>query len=119
MEPLAYTQIARRWWWLIAGLVIAALGIVYVTTPARFVDHYEATHVLLVEDTGDSSRSAAANPEIVALWAKETEVLERAAAAIGPAVNPERLGRESRSGPTGTSARCRSRRADPIRSAPR
>ena len=94
MEPLAYAEIVRRWWWLIAGLVIAALGIVYVTTPARFVDHYEATHVLLVEDTGDSSRSAAANPEIVALWAKETEVLERAAAAIGPAVNPERLGRD-------------------------
>jgi Mrp family chromosome partitioning ATPase/capsular polysaccharide biosynthesis protein len=94
MEPLAYAQIARRWWWLIAGLVVAALAIVYVTTPARFVDHYEATHVLLVEDTGDSSRNAAANPEVVALWAKETEVLERAAAAIGPAVNPERLGRD-------------------------
>jgi len=94
MEPLAYAQIVRRWWWLIAGLVVAALGIVYVTTPARFVDRYEATHVLLVEDTGDSGRSTAANPEIVALWAEETEVLERAAAAIGPGVDPERLGRD-------------------------
>ena len=68
--------------------MIAALGIVYVTTPTRFVDHYEATHVLLVEDTGDSSRSRAANPEIDALRAKETEVLERAAAAIGPGRQP-------------------------------
>src|SRR5687768_17008130 len=94
MEPLVYAQIARRWWWLIAGLVVAALGIIYVTTPARFVDRYEATHVLLVEDTGDTGRSTAANPEVVALWATEAEVLARAAAAIGPAVDPERLGRD-------------------------
>ncbi|HEX6659351.1 MAG TPA: hypothetical protein VF065_14780, partial [Ilumatobacter sp.] len=94
MEPLAYAQIVRRWWWLIAGLVVAALGIVYVTTPARFVDRYEATHVLLVEDTGDASRSSAANPEVVGLWATEAEVLDRAAAAIGPGVDPERLGRD-------------------------
>jgi Mrp family chromosome partitioning ATPase/capsular polysaccharide biosynthesis protein len=96
VEPVGYLQIVRRWWWLIAGLVIAALVIVYAVTPARLVDHYQATHVLLVENDGDGegSRNSVSNPEVVALWAKESEVLDRAAQAIGPAVDPERLGRD-------------------------
>lgn len=94
MEPLGYAQIVRRWWWLIVGLVVAAVLIVFVTTPARFTEYFDATHVLLVEDGGESGGNSEANPEIVALWAKETEVLTRAAAAIGPGVDPDRLGRD-------------------------
>ena len=60
MEPLAYPQIARRRWWLIVGLVLAAVLIVYLMTPDRIVDHYEATHVLLVE--GDRESGAATAP---------------------------------------------------------
>ncbi len=95
MEPLAYLQIVRRRWWLIVGLILAAVLIVYVTTPERFVDHYEATHVLLVEgDREASGDNSAANPEVVALWAKEDEVLSGAAAELGLGVNTERLSRE-------------------------
>ena len=94
MEPVAYVQIVKRRWWLIAGLVLAAVLIVYLVTPARFVDHYEATSVLLVEGDRESSDSTAANPEVVALWAKDDEVLARAAAAIGPEIDPKELGRD-------------------------
>ena len=94
MEPLAYLQIARRRWWLIVGLVLAAVLIVYFTTPARFVDHYEATHILLVEGDREAGDSSAVNPEVVALWAKEDEVLAAAAAALGLGVDTERLSRD-------------------------
>jgi uncharacterized protein involved in exopolysaccharide biosynthesis len=104
MEPVAYLQIIKRRWWLIVGLVLAAVLIVYLVTPARFVDHYEATSVLLVEGDRDSSDTSAANPEVVALWAKDDEVLARAAAAtsesppIGPSTrsrSPPRIGTPS------------------------
>jgi uncharacterized protein involved in exopolysaccharide biosynthesis len=98
MEPVAYLQIIKRRWWLIVGLVLAAVLIVYLVTPARFVDHYEATSVLLVEGDRDSSDTSAANPEVVALWAKDDEVLARAAAAIGPSTrsrSPPRTGTPS------------------------
>jgi Mrp family chromosome partitioning ATPase/capsular polysaccharide biosynthesis protein len=94
MEPVAYLQILRRRWWIIVLLVVAAVGIVYAVTPARFVDHYEATHVLLVEGNRDSSDTSAANPEVVALWAKDDAVLRRAAAEIGPEIDPKQLGRD-------------------------
>ena len=96
MEPLAYLQIARRRWWLIVGLVFAAVLIVYLMTPDRFVDHYEATHVLLVEGDRESGGgdSSAANPEVVALWAKDDEVLSAAAAELGLGLNTERLSRD-------------------------
>jgi Mrp family chromosome partitioning ATPase/capsular polysaccharide biosynthesis protein len=93
MEPLAYLQIVKRRWWIIVGLVVVAVLLVYLTTPARFTDHYEATHVLLVEGDRESSDSGAANPEVVALWAKEDEVLAEAAAALGLGVDTERLSR--------------------------
>jgi Mrp family chromosome partitioning ATPase/capsular polysaccharide biosynthesis protein len=96
MEPVAYLQIIKRRWWLIVGLVLAAVLIVHLVTPARFVDHYEATSVLLVEGDRDSSDTSAANPEVVALWAKDDEVLARAAAAIGPEIDPKQLGRDIR-----------------------
>ncbi len=96
MEPVAYVQIVKRRWWLIVGLVLAAVLIVYLVTPARFVDHYEATSVLLVEGDRESSDTSAANPEVVALWAKDDEVLARAAAAIGPEIDPKQLGRDIR-----------------------
>src|SRR5687768_5696225 len=96
MEPLAYLQIVKRRWWIIVGLVIVAVLLVYLTTPARFTDHYEATHVLLVEGDRDSSDSGAANPEVVALWAKEDEVLAEAAAELGLGVDSERLSRNVR-----------------------
>jgi Mrp family chromosome partitioning ATPase/capsular polysaccharide biosynthesis protein len=95
MEPIAYLQIARRRWWLIVGLALAAVLIVYITTPARFVDHYEATHVLLVEGDRESTNDeSAANPEVVALWARDDEVLASAAAELGLGVNTERLSRD-------------------------
>jgi Mrp family chromosome partitioning ATPase/capsular polysaccharide biosynthesis protein len=94
MEPVAYLQVLRRRWWVIALLVVAGVGIVYAVTPARFVDHYQATHVLLVEGNRDSSDTSAANPEVVALWAKDDAVLRRAAAEIGPEIDPKQLGRD-------------------------
>jgi Mrp family chromosome partitioning ATPase/capsular polysaccharide biosynthesis protein len=96
MEPLAYLQIVKRRWWIIVGLVVVAVLLVYVMTPARFTDHYEATHVLLVEGDRDSSDSGAANPEVVALWAKEDEVLAEAAAQLGLGVDTQRLSRNVR-----------------------
>ena len=96
MEPLAYPQIARRRWWLIVGLVLAAVLIVYLMTPDRIVDHYEATHVLLVEGDRESGGgdSSAANPEVVALWAKDDEVLSAAAAELGLGLDTQRLSRD-------------------------
>jgi Mrp family chromosome partitioning ATPase/capsular polysaccharide biosynthesis protein len=94
MEPVAYLQILKRRWWIIVLLVVAAVGIVYAVTPARFVDHYQATHVLLVEGNRESSDTSAANPEVVALWAKDDAVLRRAAAEIGPEIDPKQLGRD-------------------------
>jgi Mrp family chromosome partitioning ATPase/capsular polysaccharide biosynthesis protein len=94
MEPVAYLPVLKRRWWLIALLVLAAVVIVYLVTPARFVDHYQATHVLLVEGDRESSDTSASNPEVVALWAKDDEVLARAAAEIGPEVDPKQLGRD-------------------------
>jgi Mrp family chromosome partitioning ATPase/capsular polysaccharide biosynthesis protein len=95
MEPLAYLQIARRRWWLIVGLVLAAVLIVYFTTPDRFTDTYEATHVLLVEgDRESTNEQSGANPEVVALWAKDDEVLAAAAAELGLGVDTDRLSRD-------------------------
>ena len=92
MEPLGYAQLLLRKWWLIVGMAAAAAALVYVISPARIVDEYTATHVVLVE--GDNDAGSEANPEVVALWAKESAVLARAAQAIGPAVDPQALGRD-------------------------
>ncbi|MET0147342.1 MAG: hypothetical protein ABW122_00785 [Ilumatobacteraceae bacterium] len=92
MEPLEYLPVLRRRWWIIVGLVVAAVAIVYAVTPGRLVDEYQATNVLLVEAVGDNS--ADANPQVVALWAKENEVLTRAAAEISSTMDPTRLDRD-------------------------
>jgi Mrp family chromosome partitioning ATPase len=94
MEPVGYVHIVKRRWWLLALLAVAAVVLVYVLTPAHLVSRYEATHVLLVESDRDNANTAAANPEVVALWARDSEVLARAADALEPAVNPNRLRRD-------------------------
>src|SRR5262245_57006236 len=93
MEPLAYVQIVKRRWWLIVGLIVVAVLLVYLTTPARFTDRYQATHVLLVAADRGSSNSGAAHTAAVPLWAKEDEVLAEAAARLGLGVDTERLSR--------------------------
>ena len=94
--------------------------IVYVTTPARFVDHYEATHVLLVEGDRRLQRQRRGQP--------------RGRRAVGEGDRGARAGRRRdrargrpraararhrASGPTGLSARCRSPRPTWIRPARR
>lgn len=94
MEPVEYLEIAKRRWWLIAGLVAAALVFVYLITPARLVDDYEATHVLLVEGDRTAGGAGAANPEVVALWVEEGEVLARVANALDFQGDPGRLAQD-------------------------
>lgn len=94
MEPVGYLQVVKRWWWLIAGLVAAALVITYLVSPVRIVDDYQATHVILVEAPPTATEGSVTNPEVVALWARERAVIERAAASIGPSVDPDRLRRD-------------------------
>jgi capsular exopolysaccharide synthesis family protein len=82
MELSEYVKIAKRRWLLITLLVVAALAIVYWTSPPKVTDSYDATNMLLVEAADGQGNAADANPQVVALRATVGEVPTRAATKL-------------------------------------
>ncbi|MGH8773876.1 MAG: hypothetical protein ACRDWI_01465 [Jiangellaceae bacterium] len=91
MEPTEYFKIARRHGKLIALLVVAAVAIVYWTSPQRVTDDHTATHVLLIEGAEGRGAAASANPQVVALWTTVGDVPARVAARLGETGDPSQL----------------------------
>ena len=79
MELSEYFKIAKRHWLLITMLVVAALAIVYWTTPPKVTDTYDATNMLIVEAGEGQGNATDANPQVVALRATVGEVPIRVA----------------------------------------
>jgi capsular exopolysaccharide synthesis family protein len=89
-----YFKIAKRRWLPITLLVVAALAIVYWTSPPTATDPYDATNILLVEAADGQGNAADANLHVVALRATVGEVPIRAAAKLGYEGDPATLARQ-------------------------
>jgi capsular exopolysaccharide synthesis family protein len=88
MEPIDYLRLARRRWRLLAACVVVAGTVAWITTPAQTSNEqivYEATHILLRDDSGTSVPPALAQ---VALFVRTGEVPERVAERLGFDDNP-------------------------------
>ena len=86
-----YAKIAMRHWLPITLLVVAALAIVYWTSPPKVTETYDATNILLVEVAEGQGNAADANPQVVALRTTGGEVPIRAAAKLGHTGDPATL----------------------------
>jgi polysaccharide biosynthesis transport protein len=86
-----YAKIAMRHWLPITLLVVAALAIVYWTSPPRVTETYDATNILLIEAAEGQGNAADANPQVVALRTTVGEVPIRAAAKLGHTGDPATL----------------------------
>jgi Mrp family chromosome partitioning ATPase len=91
MAATEYLKIVRRRWKLIAGLVIAAVAVVYWTSPEEVDRSYDSTAVFLVESEEGRGGSSAANPQVVAAYATVGEVPRRAAEQLGFDGEPSEL----------------------------
>jgi capsular exopolysaccharide synthesis family protein len=79
MEPLDYLRLLKRRWRLLAAAVLVAGAIAWITTPANPSNRqvtYEATHVLLRDDSSPTPPPALAQ---VTLFVESGEVPERVA----------------------------------------
>jgi capsular exopolysaccharide synthesis family protein len=85
MEPVDYLKVLQRHWKVTVGLVVLALGLIYLIAPAKADEVYEASHTLLRDraSADEESMSSADNANVVSLWASKGEVPARVAEKLG------------------------------------
>jgi capsular exopolysaccharide synthesis family protein len=85
MEPVDYLKVLQRHWKVTAGLVVLALGLIYLIAPAKNDTVYGATHTLMREQasTDEDAASGADTATGVGLYASKGEVPQRVADKLG------------------------------------
>jgi capsular exopolysaccharide synthesis family protein len=81
MEPVDYLKVLQRHWKVTAGLVVLALGLIYLVAPAKANEVYGASHTLqrAQASSDEDSVAGADNASVVSLWASKGEVPARVA----------------------------------------
>ena len=84
MEPVDYLKVLQRHWKVTVGLVVLALGLIYLIAPAKADEVYGASHTLLREraSSEEDAGAGADNASVVSLWASKGEVPARVAEAL-------------------------------------
>jgi capsular exopolysaccharide synthesis family protein len=84
MEPLDYLKILRKHWRAVAALVVFAVGLVYLLSPAEASGSYRAEHLLRVtSSTGEEVSMDLDNVSVAKLYVTTGEVPAAAAAVLG------------------------------------
>ena len=87
-SPLArYLVPVRRWWWVIAGLIIAAVAIAWLTLPEPMTDEevasdatsFRATHLLIRNDDAPAQLSF----DLIVLLADQGDLINRVLTLLG------------------------------------
>lgn len=85
MEPVDYLKILKKHWKLLTALIIFAVGVVYLISPAEATRSYRAEHLLAVSSTsGEEVSMELDNLTRAELFVATGEVPEAAAELLAP-----------------------------------